>query len=100
MTPASGFSHPLVLAMAICKIAVVSCCQAALSTNTEAAFSTINLEANPHRALSLGLVVTDCCFSPSELDHIVRRHISSLRPQFKFGQATAQVFVPRITNYL
>jgi hypothetical protein len=100
MAPASAFSHPLALAIAICKMAVVGCCQASPSTNAEAGFSTINVESNPHRALSLGLVVTDHCFTPSELDHMVRRHIGSLRSQFDLGQATARVFVPRITNYL
>ena len=100
MPRAFAFLLQFVLTMAVWRMAAVTRCEAAPSANTEAGFSTINIEANPHRALSLGLVVTDDSFTPSELDQMVRRQVGSPVSQFNFGRATARVFIPRVTNYL
>jgi hypothetical protein len=100
MPPALAFLLRFVLTMALWEMAALSCCEAAPSTHTEAGFSTINIEANPHRALSLGLAVTHSSFTPTELDHMVRRQMRRLGEGFNLDRATARVFVPRVTNYL
>jgi len=70
------------------------------SPNGQTNFSVILIEANPHQAIESGLVVDTDCFTPYELDAIVRRFARTLKPTFDFGSATARVLVPRTTNHM